>query len=271
MKLTDDRKEEVLKWVDADCTQTLSRLVERIEDSFSIRVSESTVSRLLRDFHYSVKRVSRVPERRNSPDVIESRFAFAVRMVSLATRRDEIFYLDEVGFQFTMRSLYGRSPVGTRANVQVPQIRSRNFSCAAAMSTSGLSYFKLQDRPYNTSTFSAFIIDLISHLREAGVEHAILLADNVPFHHAHDVQQLVRAHGHEMIFIPPYSPFLNPIEEMFSQWKSIVRSSAPRNSEELAQAVNLASTRITSEHCQNYIRHVESYFSRCLLREQIEN
>ena len=270
-KMTNNQKEAVLNWVDADCTSTNRQLVKRTENVFEIRVSESTVSRLLKDFHYSVKRVSLVPERRNSAEVIEAHFHFAVRMVSLETRRDDMFYLDEVGFQFTMRSLYGRSPAGTRANVRVPQIRSRNFSCAAAMSTRGLSYFKLQDRPYNTGSFVTFIVDLIQHLHEQGIEHAILVADNVSFHHSREIQQLVHAHEHELIFIAPYSPFLNPIEETFNQWKSIVRNSAPRNPEELVQSVNLAASRITSEHCQNYIRHSESYRSRCLLREVIEN
>lgn len=270
-KLEVSHKEAILDWIDADCTQTLPRLAERVFEAFAIRVCTKTVSRIFKEFHYSVKRISLIPERRNYEDSIAKRFEHAIFMLEHIEQREKIIYIDETGFNFTMRLRHGRSPIGTRANLQVPQIRSKNYSCAAAMTANGLFFFKVLDRPYNAILYKEYIIEVITKLRENGVSNAILVADNVAFHRGREVAAYIEASGHHMSYVPPYSPFLNPIEELFSKWKRNVAARAPASPEELLEAIRIAADSISDQDCSNFVSHAERYFPACLRREVIEN
>jgi transposase len=59
--------------------------------------------------------------------------------------------------------------------------------------------------------------------------------DNVKFHHTVSIKEKILSKGHIVIYLPPYSPFLNPIENLFSQWKQLVRNSSPNNEDELIE------------------------------------
>lgn len=271
MKLSDEQKCHILDWVDQDCTLTTKRLAVKVNEEFGIQISRQTVSRILKAFHYSFKRTSSIPERRNDPATIDLRYEFAVKMVDLIAFRDRWFFLDEIGFNVSMRTKYGWSVKGIRANVSVPQIRSRNFSCCATMSIGGLFYFKVLDRPYNSDFYVEYINDIMMKLKSVSISGAIIIADNVRFHHNIRVRNIIQANGHQMVFVAPYSPFLNPIEELFSSWKRNIAARASTNVDELMQAITQTSQEITQIHCQNYVNHMEGYFGRCLHREVIEN
>lgn len=83
------------------------------------------------------------------------------------------------------------------------------------------------------------------------------------------IKKLVQESGHTIIFLPPYSPFLNPIENMFSKWKQVVRSKNVLNEDQLLRAIDDASELIDAEECGNYYRHMLGFMHRCLLKEPI--
>lgn len=93
--------------------------------------------------------------------------------------------------------------------------------------------------------------------------------DNVSFHENEELKRLVVAHGHSLHFLLPYSPFLNPIENLFSQWKSNVRASNPNNETELITAISQAEVQITAGHCRGYFRNMERYIPLCRCGEEI--
>jgi transposase len=103
-----------------------------------------------------------------------------------------------------------------------------------------------------------------------GITGAYLIMDKVKFHKTEFVGNLIESHGHHAVFLPPYSPFLNPIEELFSQWKGIVRRSEPNSEDELYIKVHNSSELITPENCANYFKHMERYIIRCLKKDVIE-
>jgi hypothetical protein len=125
-----------------------------------------------------------------------------------------------------MRRRRGRSLSGERAVLNVPALRNRNISVCCATSRHGTFLYRKQDRPFNTETFSAYINELLAKLEHDGINNAILVLDNVPFHKPLVTREKVEATGHTLVFLPPYSPFLNPIENMFSQWKDSVKVDA---------------------------------------------
>ena len=126
--------------------------------------------------------------------------------------------------------------------------RSQNWSTCAAMNQNYVLYYETQERAYNTECYQRFIEALLERLERQGIEGAYLIEDNVNFHknaevnHHHGlgrlhilinfsckIKALIIAKGHHFDCLPPYSPFLNPIEELFSKWKSFIKRSDPKN------------------------------------------
>ena len=194
-----------------------------------------------------------------------------MELLKLKVDHDEIIFIDESGFSLSMRRKLGRSARGARANLNVRSIRSKNVTLIAAMSSKKLWTFRVEHGCVNSHVFKTFISDLFHDLRRENVDKALLIMDNVPFHKTSEIRESVAEVGHTLLFLPPYSPFLNPIENLFHQWKTIVRLSNPKDEMELDRCMVEATTKITTEQLKNYCRHSKTYQTRCLQREPIEN
>jgi len=267
--LSDQQKEQICDWVDEDCTLTLEQLKRKCLDEFNISLSISTVERALKAFHYTIKRVHRIPNRRNDPSVIQQRFDYAINYNRMMTERKKIF-LDETGIQIFSRASYGRAPKGLRATKRVAQLRTRNHSIASVMNQESLYFFEIQNKAYNSEDYSEFLNKFLEHLAIDGITGAYLVMDNVRFHKTELITNLIQSHGHRAVFLPPYSPFLNPIENLFNQWKNFIKRGQLQNENKLYELVNNSSEQITSIRCMNYYKHMESYLYKCLNREEIE-
>lgn len=262
-------KEELCSWVDGDCTQTLDQLSARLRNERGVSASRSTVLRALNDFHFSFKRTTPLPDRRNCPATIERRRAYALDFVRLLPQRKKLVFVDEVGFSCSLRARYGWSAAGSRAQVPVTAVRSQNYSVAAAMTAAGLLHYRATKGAYNTELFMSFIDELVTALAAEHVDGAIVVMDNVAFHKATVIRNSLAAFGHSVVFLPPYSPFLNPIEEFFAKWKHHVRRGAPRNERELYRAIESSSELVTEQDCAKYFEHMEQFISPCLAGECI--
>ncbi len=268
--LTEEQKERICDWVDEDCSLTLLQLKNKCFEEMNITVSISTIERALKSFHYTIKRVHRIPLSRNSPAVIESRFEYALQYNRMFPNRKKIFFLDETGIQIWSRATYGRAPKGIRSTKRVKAIRSQNYSIASAMNIESLYFFEIQNKSYNSDDYTEFLNKFIQHLANDRIEGAFLVMDNVPFHKTELVKNLIQSHGHHAIFLPPYSPFLNPIENLFNQWKNFIKRGEPKTEDQLYELVNSSSELITSTHCNNYFENMESYLYKCLNKEEID-
>ncbi len=97
-----------------------------------------------------------------------------------------------------------------------------------------------------------------------------VVCDNVGFHHSDVVRQWFAAHDRMLVeYLPPYSPFLNPIEEFFSSWRWKVYDRHPHSQMALLVAMDAACDDITAESCRGWIRHSRRYFPRCIARDDI--
>uniref|UniRef100_A0A1A8BRY8 DDE superfamily endonuclease n=1 Tax=Nothobranchius kadleci TaxID=1051664 RepID=A0A1A8BRY8_NOTKA len=98
----------------------------------------------------------------------------------------------------------------------------------------------------------------------------VVVWDNVSFHHSAVVRQWFAAHDRMLMeFLPPYTPFLNPIEEFFSSWRWKVYDRHPHTQMALLAAMDAACDDITAESCRGWIRHSRRYFPRCIDRADI--
>jgi len=206
-----------------------------------------------------------------SSGVIEKWFQYAIQYSQMMIYKEKMFFLDETEIQIWSRVTYGRSAEGTRAVKRVKSIRSRNYSIATAMNMDSLFIFEIQDKPYNSEDFAYYLNKLIHHLTLNDIDGAYLIMDNIRFHKTELVIDLIQSYGHNPVFLPPYSPFLNPIENLFNQWKNLVKRSELKSEDQLYDAVHYASDNITSENCSDYFKNMETYLSRCLNRETIDN
>ena len=143
-----------LAWIRASIEMVtevpLNILQSGLMHEFNLRVSISTIHRAIERMDLTVKRTHRIPYSRNSPENIERRRLYAEEFQELLLRYspEQIFYIDETGFQVSMRSGYGRAPRGQRAITLVPKIKSKNFSVCAGMSAGRMSHTKFN--PYHS-------------------------------------------------------------------------------------------------------------------------
>ena len=106
---------------------------------------------------------------------------------------------------------------GSKAHIKKKAIRSLNYSMAAAMNEKSMYFYEVQEKAYNRDDYSDFLVQLFQYLRNDNITGAYLVMDNASFHHSEIVENTIRAHRHHPVFLPAYSPFLSPIEEVFSQ------------------------------------------------------
>ena len=138
-KITEETYLLIQSLIDKNATISLNKIKEKILNQLSINISKSTIDRQIKNFNYSLKQVSLIPERRNAISNIDTRQQYAQDFIRYLGQFNEsnIFFLDEVGFNVSMRSRFGRSSIGTTPFLTVPNLRSRNISVCCCMSKSG--------------------------------------------------------------------------------------------------------------------------------------
>ncbi|KAF7684878.1 hypothetical protein CDIK_4373 [Cucumispora dikerogammari] len=209
--LNTEHKKALKNYMNIDCSISLREMKSKLKAQFDIDVSIKTIDRTILDFNWSYKSVSLIPARRNDEDVIQRRLSYANEVFPMLTEDNgkNIYFLDEVGFNVVMRTKKGRSRVGTRATHVVPGLRSKNISCCCAMSKEGIFHFEAQEVPYNTSNFIEFLKTFLKKTEKNKKIIAVIIMDNVPFYKSLSIKTLIVFSGHRILYLPPYSPFLN--------------------------------------------------------------
>lgn len=238
-----------------------------------MEISQKTIQNYLHDFHYTLKRISIQPQARNTAETIEKRRIYADQFMQMASRFDEklFIFLDEVGFSASMRAGRGRSIRGSPAVKIVTSVRTRNIFVCCAINKNGIIHYSYQTSAFNTITFVDYLSSLFEKLNEKNLQNAIFILDNVTFHKVTQVREIIAQKGHQLLFLPPYSPFINPIENMFSKWKEAIRRNNPQNEPQLFELIENGATLITADDCASYYRHMLGYIPRCIRGEIIEN
>lgn len=166
---------------------------------------------------------------------------FAHRRWTLTIDPRNLVFIDETGIHLGMTRTYGRAPIGERLyDSEVPGNRGKNISLIGGMSIDGLIATMSIVGSVNTEVFLFYIQEILIPQLWVG---AIIVMDNLPVHHALVVQEAMEAVGAEVVFLPPYSPDLSPIELCWSKLKQLLRSAKARTGEALDQAL----TRIINE------------------------
>ena len=163
-----------------------------------------------------------------------------------------LIFVDETWASTNMARRYGRAPRGERLVAAVPFGHWKTTTLIAALGLSGVRCAMTLDGPVSAAAFEAFVERVLAPALRPG--DAVVL-DNLSSHKTARVRGLVEAAGAELVFLPPYSPDLNPIEMVFAKIKHLLRSLACRTREALWGAMQGVLDQVTAGDAANCFRH----------------
>jgi transposase len=151
-----------------------------------------------------------------------------------------------------MTRLRGRAPRGERLIGKIPHGHWKTTTLIAALGIDGIRCSTVVDGAINGDVFEAFVRHvLLPELRPGDV----VVMDNLSSHKRLAVRQLIESAGADLVYLPPYSPDLNPIELIFSKVKQLLRSLACRTREALWGSMQLVLDTVTASDATNCFRH----------------
>ena len=166
-------------------------------------------------------------------------------------------YLDEAGTHLGMSRGYARSPGGARAYSKRPRNYGGNISLVGSIRLGEKPILYPFDGAVDGDRFLFFLDRLSTQLSEGDV----VIMDNCRIHHIAAVKEKLSMVGAKPLFLPPYSPELNPIEEAWSCIKNVFKSLEARSISAYIEALNLAKSLVTFEKIQAYFTHADSFLN----------
>ena len=151
-----------------------------------------------------------------------------------------------------MTRRYGRSWRGHRLVSHVPFGHWKTTTFVAALRVEGLTAPLVVDGPMNGAVFLAYVRQ---HLAPQLRPRDLVILDNLPAHKVAGVREAVEAVGARLVYLPPYSPDFNPIEQVFAKLKSLLRKVQERTVSGLEAAIGQLLSRFSPQECSRYFRH----------------
>jgi transposase len=165
---------------------------------------------------------------------------------------EKLVFLDESAVNTAMARECGRCPRGERLVDSAPAGLWQTSTLVAAIRLDGVVAPMVIDGPLNGESFADYVELSLAPELEPG---DIVVMDNLPVHKNKRVAEAVAAIGCTLVFLPPYSPDLSPIENMWSKVKAILRKAAARTFDAVVDATGDALRAITTEDCDGYFRN----------------
>ncbi|KQQ21422.1 DDE endonuclease [Methylobacterium sp. Leaf122] len=161
---------------------------------------------------------------------------------------DSLVFLDETATTTNMVHRYGWAPRGERCRVAVPHGHWKTITVTAALRTSGVAATALFDGATNGERFRAYVTDTLVPVLKRG---DTVILDNLGAHKVAGVREAIQAVGAKVLYLPPYSPDFNLIEQVFAKLKADLRKAAARTLPDLNAAIRSAFAKITPQACRN--------------------
>jgi transposase len=162
-------------------------------------------------------------------------------------------FVDESGFNTSMTRLRARAPRGKRAYGKVLRNRGKNTTLMAAITLEGaMGEAMTIEGATDSEAFEAYVEHFLAPSLS---EEQVVVLDGLGAHRTEKVKELIEARGADLVFLPSYSPDLNPIEEAFSKIKQLVRTLGARTREALVEAIERALAAVTPEDAAGWFAH----------------
>ena len=163
---------------------------------------------------------------------------------------DRLVFLDETAAATNMVRRHARSLRGRRCRIAVPHGHYKTTTVTAALRASGPFAIDLMDGATNGARFRAYVADTLAPALKPG---DTVILDNLPAHKVSGVRDAIERVGARLLYLPPYSPDFNPIEQLFAKLKALLRSAAARTVPDLWVTIREAFTHFKAAECRNYL------------------
>jgi transposase len=184
------------------------------------------------------------------PDVKAAREAWRENQASLDPAH--LVFIDETGTATNMTRLRGRSVEGQRLVGKTPHGHRKTTTFVAALRNDGLTAPLVIDGAMNGETFVQYVEQfLVPKLTPKD----IVVMDNLSVHKVAGVKKAIESAGASVLYLPPYSPDLNPIEMVFSKLKALLRKASERTVGKLWDRIGELLATFSRQECQNYLAH----------------
>ena len=181
------------------------------------------------------------------PDILKRREDWFDGQLDLDPER--LVFIDETWASTNMARKYGRTPKGKRLRASVPHGHWKTTTFVAGLRLSGLTAPFVLDGPINGVWFQAYVDQvLVPELRPGD----IVIMDNLGSHKGASVRTAIEAAGAMLLYLPPYSPDFNPIENAFSKLKALLRKAAERTVDGLWTRIGALLPTFTPQECANF-------------------
>jgi transposase len=194
------------------------------------------------------------PKKKSVGAVERDEWLRAAWKVTLAQHIDprRLVFVDEMGTNTSLSSIYAYSPKGQRAYCLVPRNRGPNTTLLSSMSVEGMGPSLVVEGATNRDVFEAYVERVLAPGLRPG--QAVVM-DNLTAHKSGRVRELIEERGCELHYLPPYSPDFNPIEEAFAKIKALLRRAAARSREALVQTMGAALDAVTAQDAHGFFEH----------------
>lgn len=237
----------VKKLVAEQPDSTLAELQVRLAKE-KVKVSQSGISRFLHHIKLTFKKKSLHAAEQDRPDVAAAREALQKEQSTLDPKK--LVFIDETAATTKMTRLYGRAPQGKRLVDKVPHGHWKTTTFICGLRYDGVTAPFVLDGPMDGPHFLAYVEQILAPTLKKG---QIVFMDNVSTHKVAGVEEAIEARGARAVFLPAYSPDLNPIEQLFAKLKAFLRKMKARTVEELWRAITSFIKEVSKGECKAYL------------------
>lgn len=165
---------------------------------------------------------------------------------------ERLVFVDEMGTNISLSPLYAWSRRGRRAFGSAPRNWGKNVTLLASITRRGLGPCLAVEGSTTREVFEAYLERVLAPTLEPG---QIVVMDNLSAHKGGRVKEIVEARGCELVYLPPYSPDFNPIEQAFSKVKGLLRRAEARTREALIEAMGQALDAVSARDVRGFFGH----------------
>ncbi len=242
-------EEWLLALVKQEPDLTLEEIQHRLLEECQQKAGIGSVWRFFDRHGISSKKSLRAAEQ-DRPDVAAARTDWVGNQPRLDSER--LVFIDETGTSTNMARLRGRAPRGERLVGKVPHGHWKTTTFVAGLRASALTAPCVLDGPMNGDAFLAYVEQVLVPALKPG---DIVVMDNLSSHKAPIIRQTIEAAGATLLYLPPYSPDFNPIEQLFAKLKAALRKAAERSVEGLWNRIATLLDSFPPDERANYFRN----------------
>ena len=165
---------------------------------------------------------------------------------------DRFVFVDECSTNTSLRPLYAWSRRGERAPCSAPRNWGKNVTLLSSITLSGMGPSLAVEGATTRAVFEAYLEEALAPSLRSG---QVVVMDDLSAHKGGRVRELVEGRGCELLYLPTYSPDLNPIEQAFSKLKGLLRGAEARSRAALIEAMGRALGTVTATDARGFFRH----------------